>query len=89
MAGENEQKRTQQATGPLKWMATEALRHQSYSTKSDVWSFGITMIEIITRDAPYPDIQSFEGIVEKREIEMHKRKIHIYKLFNHFSFPNF
>jgi len=42
--------------GPLKWMAPEALTKRTFSQLSDVWSFGITAIEILTRKPPYPDI---------------------------------
>lgn len=38
--------------GPLKWMSVEALRYRKYSEKSDVWSLGITCIEILTKDDP-------------------------------------
>ena len=31
---------------PVRWTAPEALFHQKYSEKSDVWSFGMTMFEI-------------------------------------------
>jgi len=45
-------------TGPLKWMAPESLRSNLYSQKSDVWSFGVVIYEVITRKEPYEDIQS-------------------------------
>lgn len=33
---------------PVKWTAPEAIRYNKFSVKSDVWSFGILMFEIIT-----------------------------------------
>uniref|UniRef100_A0A8C5R8E2 Serine/threonine/tyrosine kinase 1 n=1 Tax=Leptobrachium leishanense TaxID=445787 RepID=A0A8C5R8E2_9ANUR len=42
---------------PLKWMAPERLLHLPLTGKSDVWSFGIFMYEMITLGAPpYPEI---------------------------------
>ncbi|XP_075032784.1 tyrosine-protein kinase Srms [Mixophyes fleayi] len=39
---------------PIRWTAPEALAYSKYSTKSDVWSFGIVIYEIYTfGDLPY------------------------------------
>ncbi|XP_068042345.1 tyrosine-protein kinase Mer isoform X3 [Anomalospiza imberbis] len=46
---------------PVKWIALESLADRVYTTKSDVWAFGVTMWEIATRGmTPYPGVQNHE-----------------------------
>nr|KAG5703212.1 hypothetical protein BaRGS_034123 [Batillaria attramentaria] len=43
---------------PVKWTAPEAITHQKFSIKSDIWSFGVLLYEIVTYGKhPYPGIQ--------------------------------
>ncbi|KAJ8246773.1 hypothetical protein GJAV_G00255250 [Gymnothorax javanicus] len=46
---------------PIKWMAMESLSESMYSTKSDVWAFGVTVWEIASRGrTPYPGVHNHE-----------------------------
>uniref|UniRef100_A0A0M3K9B5 Protein kinase domain-containing protein n=1 Tax=Anisakis simplex TaxID=6269 RepID=A0A0M3K9B5_ANISI len=56
---------------PIRWLAPETLKGGRYSTKTDVWSFGVTMWEIFSDGAhPYGDIEDNReirhGVLEQR-----------------------
>ncbi|NXI32553.1 FRK kinase, partial [Sterrhoptilus dennistouni] len=48
---------------PVKWTAPEAIRYNRFSIKSDVWSFGILLFEIITYgEMPYQGMPGHQVI---------------------------
>ena len=52
-----------EATFPIKWTAPEALFHHYFTIKSDVWSFGILLYELITYGQfPYPGMNNTQVI---------------------------
>uniref|UniRef100_A0A8C5A6G1 Tyrosine-protein kinase receptor TYRO3 n=1 Tax=Gadus morhua TaxID=8049 RepID=A0A8C5A6G1_GADMO len=46
---------------PVKWIALESLADNVYTSQSDVWAFGVTMWEVLTRgQTPYPGVENSE-----------------------------
>uniref|UniRef100_A0A3Q0SLT8 Receptor protein-tyrosine kinase n=1 Tax=Amphilophus citrinellus TaxID=61819 RepID=A0A3Q0SLT8_AMPCI len=57
-------------TVPIKWMALESILNRTYTHQSDVWSYGVTVWELMTFGTkPYDGIPASEiaGILEKGE----------------------
>lgn len=55
-------------TGTYRWMSPEMLEHKPYDQKADVYSFGITMWEVLTGNIPYAGLtplQAAIGVVQR------------------------
>ena len=80
--GEEDANKTQSNTGPIRWMAPECIKQNTYSLKSDVWAFGITTIEILTQDIPYPEeTQLIEVVSKKKKNKKINTVQHYYNLY--------
>lgn len=65
MTARNYYQRTSSGLLPVMWMAPESLEDNRYTTKSDVWSFGVLLWEIFSFGIdPYPNV-SPEDLLEK------------------------
>lgn len=58
---DNEYSAREGAKFPIKWTAPEAINYGSFTIKSDMWSFGVLLYEIITYGKiPYPGMTKAE-----------------------------
>lgn len=67
MENENEYTAREGAKFPIKWTSPEAAMHNRFSVKSDVWSFGILLTELVTYGRiPYAGMMNAE-VLQKVE----------------------
>jgi serine/threonine protein kinase len=58
--GEDETSRMTGMAGTFHWMAPEVLRSEPYSNKADVYSYGIVLWEICSREPPFAKLKPHE-----------------------------
>jgi len=51
---------TSQHIGPIKWMAPEAMQNRNFSEKTDVFSFGVTLYEVICGKRPWDGFETLD-----------------------------
>ncbi|KFB44233.1 vascular endothelial growth factor receptor [Anopheles sinensis] len=79
-------KRTNDRPLPVKWLALESLIEHVFSTKSDVWAYGVMLWEFFSLGAtPYPDISANECFLSRIRdgYRMEKPKYASEEIFDH------
>jgi len=52
------------------WTAPEVLRNERYTEKADVFSFGVVLWELVTREDPYQGMATFQIVIEVGQHKM-------------------
>eukprot|EP01122_Echinamoeba_exundans_P003067 TRINITY_DN1319_c1_g1_i1.p1 TRINITY_DN1319_c1_g1~~TRINITY_DN1319_c1_g1_i1.p1 ORF type:complete len:1490 (+),score=207.23 TRINITY_DN1319_c1_g1_i1:33-4502(+) len=64
---DNAKGKTSSTIGPVRWMSPESIGKLEYGEKSDVWSFGAILIELVTGDVPFPGLDIVEVATKVRD----------------------
>lgn len=57
--------------GTAAYVSPEHLRNEPFSEKMDIWSFGVTMLEIITRTRPHGELRDYAQVIQLFNILKH------------------
>jgi len=57
-----ERQKRSEMQGTANWMAPECIMQKPYDSKIDVWSLGITLMEMLERDPPYFDETVYQAM---------------------------
>ena len=57
-------------TGTVYWMSPECIQGKKYGWKSDIWSFGITVLEMLNKEPPYRELNAHAAMWKIVEEEM-------------------
>ena len=60
LAGQMQQGLPADAATTCRWMAPEVIEHNPYREKADVFSFGITLWELLTAKVPYSEMSPLQ-----------------------------
>lgn len=67
VVGSEAQAATKADVGPIRWMAPEGIRERLYSEKSDVFSFGVLLYEMVSGAEPYLDMELLQVAMAVRD----------------------
>ncbi|CAG5123718.1 unnamed protein product, partial [Candidula unifasciata] len=63
--------RTRKGLLPIRWMSPESLFYNQFTEKSDVWSYGVLLWELITLGStPYPGLDANTVLEKIRERDL-------------------
>lgn len=56
---------TQKQLGVPYWLAPEILMDEAYTEKVDVYSFGLLVWELLTREFPFQSVETLSKLIER------------------------